>query len=56
MGFDDVPTAATLDPPLTTIGREPNAMTPARLLLDLIAGEGVESATVPTRLVKRQSA
>ncbi|MGK5556806.1 LacI family DNA-binding transcriptional regulator [Actinomadura kijaniata] len=57
-GFDDLPSAAEGDPPLTTV-RQPlveKGRLAARLLLDLLAGEAVPPRTVlPTELVVRAS-
>lgn len=58
VGFDDVPFARLLVPPLTTVRApiETVGMTAARHLIDLIHGRPVEPVTLlPTELVVRQS-
>lgn len=58
VGFDDVPFARLLVPPLTTVRApiETVGMTAARNLIDLIHGQPVESVSLlPTELVVRQS-
>lgn len=59
IGFDDIPQATLVYPPLTTIRQplEEMGRVATRLLLNLIADPltEVESVTLPTRLVVRQS-
>ena len=57
-GFDDSHVAVTTDPPLTTVRQplERVAQTMVSLLLDQIAGEPVTSMTLPTSIVRRESA
>jgi DNA-binding LacI/PurR family transcriptional regulator len=58
VGFDDVPFARLLVPPLTTVRApiETVGMTAARHLIDLIHGQPVEPVTLlPAELVVRQS-
>lgn len=55
VGFDDIPPAATLDPPLTTIATIEDGRSPVRLLLAMLEGKNVESVVLPTRLVSRAS-
>jgi DNA-binding LacI/PurR family transcriptional regulator len=57
VGFDDVPSATFVHPPLTTV-RQDTTEAGAILvdnLLSLINGEAVETAILPTRLVVRRS-
>jgi DNA-binding LacI/PurR family transcriptional regulator len=60
VGFDDVPMAADVTPPLTTVHLPAQALgrTAAELLMRLVAGEEVPQRTVllDTHLVARQSA
>ena len=57
VGYDDVAIAVHANPPLTTVRQD--LATGARLLVDLllrrIGGETAPSATMPTRLIVRQS-
>lgn len=58
VGFDDIPIAAHVDPPLTTIHLPAGALgeTAGRLLLDRIAGRPVPPRTLlPTDLIVRDS-
>ncbi len=58
VGFDDIPIAAHVDPPLTTVHLPARALgeTAGRLLLDRIAGRPVPSRTLlPTELIVRDS-
>ncbi|SDI52585.1 LacI family transcriptional regulator [Rhodococcus triatomae] len=57
VGYNDIPVAAQLPVPLTTI-RSPARLigaTGVHLLLDLVAGRDVESAVLPVELVERAS-
>jgi LacI family transcriptional regulator len=57
VGFDDVPRAATWDPPLTTV-RQPlvdKGRAAADLLLELIAGHPPRRIELPIELVVRAS-
>lgn len=57
VGFDDVPRAATWDPPLTTI-RQPlldKGRVAADLLLELVDGRGARRIELPIELVVRSS-
>jgi DNA-binding LacI/PurR family transcriptional regulator len=60
VGFDDVPMAADVTPPLTTVHLPAQALgqTAAELLMQLVTGEEVAQRTVllDTHLVARQSA
>lgn len=56
VGFDNISTAETLDPPLTTIAPTETDTSVVTLILDLIDGLPVQSIDVPTRLVRRESA
>ncbi len=59
VGFDDIPTAAVSDPPLTTVAQPVEQMgrLMARLLLARTRGDGPEEYIVvlPTTLVVRAS-
>ncbi len=58
VGFDDIPIAAHLDPPLTTVHLPANDLgeTAGRLLVDRVAGRPVPARTLlPTQLVVRES-
>jgi DNA-binding LacI/PurR family transcriptional regulator len=57
-GFDDSHVAVTTEPPLTTVRQplERVAEAMVALLLDQIAGEPVRSVTLPTTIVRRESA
>jgi DNA-binding LacI/PurR family transcriptional regulator len=59
VGFDDIPAAARIDPPLTTVKQPIEAIGArmAEMLLDRIAGEPVDPpwAILPTELVIRSS-
>jgi DNA-binding LacI/PurR family transcriptional regulator len=57
MGFDDIVTATFTDPPLTTVRQntEKAGELLVETLLELIAGEPVESAMIPTTLMVRGS-
>ncbi len=59
VGFDDIPTASLMTPPLTTV-RQPGhelGIAAARVLLDLVeGGEPERSVTLPAELVIRVSA
>jgi len=60
VGYDDLPVAAYLEPPLTTVHQpmEELGALAATLLLDQLIGDGTESAQVrllPARLVSRDS-
>jgi DNA-binding LacI/PurR family transcriptional regulator len=60
VGFDDVPSAARTDPPLTTIAQptEDKGRLAARKLLEAVEGDGLpapERTLLPTRLVVRGS-
>lgn len=57
IGYDDIPTAAAFDPPLTTISNQAPILgeTAARLLFDLLDGIPTESQIIPTRLIVRAS-
>ena len=56
-GFDDIPLAASVSPPLTTVQQDTKQA--GQLLVDkllsLIAGEPVEGLTIPVKLVVRES-
>ncbi|MGE8233280.1 MAG: substrate-binding domain-containing protein, partial [Stenotrophomonas sp.] len=56
-GFDDIPLAASVSPPLTTVQQDTKQA--GQLLVDkllsLIASEPVEGLTIPVRLVVRES-
>lgn len=56
VGFDDIHTAATLDPPLTTIARVPGHRGVVDLMVDLIERRETKPVVVPTRLVRRECA
>ncbi len=57
VGYDDIPTAAIIVPPLTTINQQ--ALTlgneAARMLFDILDGQTPESRTIPVELVIRGS-
>ena len=56
-GWDDIPIAAHLVPPLTTV-RQPMGQLGGRaaeMLFERIAGRAVPSVTLPTTLITRQS-
>ncbi len=57
VGFDDIPEAAYFQPPLTTIRQDFASLGHAavRLVIGALAGEDLESALVPPRLVTRAS-
>ena len=58
VGFDDIPLAGFLHPPLTTVHQEifAKGQTAARLLLDRLAGrDAPDQLTLPCQLVVRQS-
>jgi LacI family transcriptional regulator len=61
IGFDDIPYARLVDPPLTTIAQFPERLgaRAAQLLLERISGEGPPEGrheTLPFELIVRQSA
>jgi DNA-binding LacI/PurR family transcriptional regulator len=58
VGFDDVSTAATTDPPLTTVRQPIEAMgrEMARMLIDVLRGGRPSPVILPTQLVIRESA
>ena len=53
-GFDDVPAAATADPPLTTV-RQPHELKGSEAVRLLLEAEGPASVQLPTELVVRAS-
>jgi len=57
VGFDDIPEASQMTPPLTTIHQPMQTLgaTAARMVVALMAGEALESTHVllPTKLVPR---
>ncbi len=57
IGYDDIPFAAYVDPPLTTIHQPKDEMgrLAMQMLLDLLAGKKVGNVSVPGRLVVRGS-
>lgn len=57
VAFDDIEWFSELDPPLTVVSHDAQAMgsTAMRLLLDVIEGRTPESVVLPTRLVVRES-
>jgi LacI family transcriptional regulator, repressor for deo operon, udp, cdd, tsx, nupC, and nupG len=60
VGFDDIETAQTADPPLTTI-RQPRfalGLTAMRMLIDILAGRRLErrGVVLPTEMILRDSA
>jgi DNA-binding LacI/PurR family transcriptional regulator len=57
VGYDDIPFAALVDPPLTTIHQPKDEMgrMAVRMLLDLLDGKRVENVIVPGKLVVRAS-
>lgn len=58
VGFDDIPIAAHVDPPLTTVRLPAGGLgeTAGRLLVDRIAGRSVPARTLlPTQLIVRDS-
>ncbi len=57
IGFDDIPTAAYFNPPLTTVHQDTNRAGQLLVenLLKLIQGETVKSSLLPTELVIRES-
>jgi DNA-binding LacI/PurR family transcriptional regulator len=57
-GFDDSGLAATLDPPLTTMRQPWDALSDAmvELLVEAIAGQPARTVTLPTELIRRDSA
>ncbi|MEV0622666.1 LacI family DNA-binding transcriptional regulator [Nonomuraea sp. NPDC050404] len=57
VGFDDIPAAAGLNPPLTTVAPVPGgAESVVETILGRIDGRDMPSVDVPTRLVRRASA
>jgi len=57
VGFDDIPFAAYVDPPLTTIHQPKDEMgrLAMRMLLDLLDGKPVTNVMVPGKLIERES-
>ncbi|MDE3090130.1 MAG: LacI family DNA-binding transcriptional regulator [Chloroflexota bacterium] len=57
VGFDDIPFAAYVDPPLTTIHQPKDEMgrLAMRMLLDLLDGKSVTNVMVPGKLIERES-
>ncbi|WP_141725020.1 substrate-binding domain-containing protein, partial [Streptomyces niveus] len=57
VAFDDIEWFSELDPPLTVVSHDAQAMgsTAMRLLLDVIEGRTPASVVLPTRLVVRES-
>lgn len=57
IGYDDIPAAASFSPPLTTINNQAPELgrTAARLLFDQLDGKDVQSVTLPTQLIRRES-
>ncbi|MFE5667454.1 LacI family DNA-binding transcriptional regulator [Streptomyces niveus] len=57
VAFDDIEWFSELDPPLTVVSHDAQAMgsTAMRLLLDVIEGRTPESVVLPTRLIVRES-
>ena len=59
VGFDDIPLAAHIDPPLTTVRQEPQALgeTAARRLFDLLKDKqaAFDTVVLPTSLIVRRS-
>ncbi len=57
VGFDDIPFARYVDPPLTTIHQPKDEMgrLAMRMLLDLVDGNPVANVTVPGKLIERAS-
>jgi len=53
-GFDDIPTAATSDPPLTTV-RQPHELKGAEAVRLLLEADGPSAVQLPTQLVVRAS-
>jgi LacI family transcriptional regulator len=57
IGFDDIPEASQMTPPMTTVRQPMKTLgaTAARMVVSLLAGEPLESTHVllPTRLVPR---
>lgn len=58
VGYNDIPVAAQLPVPLTTVRSPAHDIGAAALtrLLDLVAGRGVESFRLPVELVARATA
>ncbi len=57
VGYDDIPAASTFSPPLTTISNQAPALgqAAAALLFELLDGKEVESQTIATELIVRES-
>jgi LacI family transcriptional regulator len=58
VGFDDVPEAARMQPPLTTVNQPhiEKGQRAGRALISLLGGEPApENASLPTRLIVRDS-
>lgn len=57
IGYDDIPTAASFSPALTTISNQAPVLgeTAARLLFDLLDGKKTESKVIETQLIVRAS-
>ena len=57
VGYDDIPTAASLVPSLTTIDQQAPELgrTAVRMLLQILNKRAVEPLTLPVHLVVRQS-
>ena len=56
-GFDDIPRAKVMDPPLTTVRQMADymAVTSMKMISDMIDGEEVSSRKVPVEMIKRGS-
>jgi LacI family transcriptional regulator len=57
VGYDDIPIAATISPPLTTIDQQAPELgrSAMRMLLDVFGNHSPELVKMPTRLIVRQS-
>ena len=56
-GFDDIPLAASVSPPLTTVAQDTKqaGQLLVEKLLALVAGETAEGMSIPVKLVLRES-
>lgn len=57
VGYDDIPTAAIFEPPLTTISQQAPELgrNAARILFEVLEGKKPASLKLPTRLIVRES-